>query len=83
MANILPMEKQIRIIGALAEGNSIRSIERQTMTNRLYAWGYKESDDGPQMKAATVLAVHPINTPQKAVQAFIASQYREQANDAN
>jgi len=34
MANILPMEKQIRIISALAEGNSIRSIERQTGVHR-------------------------------------------------
>lgn len=34
MANILPMEKQITVIGALAEGNSIRSIERMTGVNR-------------------------------------------------
>jgi hypothetical protein len=51
--------------------------------DKLYAWGYKESDDSPQLKAATVLGVHPITTPRKAVQAFIASQYREQENDAN
>jgi len=30
MANILPLEKQIRVISALAEGQSIRAIERQT-----------------------------------------------------
>src|SRR5438046_1435290 len=30
MANILPIEKQITCIGALAEGASIRSIERLT-----------------------------------------------------
>lgn len=34
MANILPIEKQILVIGALAEGNSIRSIERMTGVNR-------------------------------------------------
>lgn len=34
MANILPMEKQITVIGALAEGNSIRSIERMTGIHR-------------------------------------------------
>jgi IS1 family transposase len=34
MANILPTEKQITIIGALAEGNSIRSIERMTNVHR-------------------------------------------------
>jgi hypothetical protein len=30
MANILPLEKQTMVIHALAEGNSIRSIERMT-----------------------------------------------------
>lgn len=30
MANVLPKEKQIACIGALAEGSSIRSIERLT-----------------------------------------------------
>jgi hypothetical protein len=28
MANVLPLDKQIAVIGALAEGSSIRSIER-------------------------------------------------------
>lgn len=34
MANILPREKQVTVIAALAEGNSIRSIERMTGINR-------------------------------------------------
>src|SRR5476651_295624 len=34
MANILPFEKQTMVIHALAEGNSIRSIERMTGVNR-------------------------------------------------
>lgn len=34
MANILPIEKQTAIISALAEGNSIRSIERMTGIHR-------------------------------------------------
>jgi IS1 family transposase len=34
MANILNMDKQIMIIGALAEGSSIRSIERMTGVHR-------------------------------------------------
>ena len=34
MANILPIEKQITCIGALAEGQSIRSIERLTGVNQ-------------------------------------------------
>ena len=34
MANILQKEKQIAVIAALAEGNSIRSIERMTGIHR-------------------------------------------------
>ncbi len=34
MANVLGKDKQIAIIGALAEGSSIRSIERMTGTHR-------------------------------------------------
>ena len=34
MANILNTDKQIAVIGALAEGSSIRSIERQTSIHR-------------------------------------------------
>ncbi len=34
MANILPFEKQVTVVSALAEGSSIRSIERQTGVNR-------------------------------------------------
>jgi transposase-like protein len=34
MANVLSREKKITVIGALAEGASIRSIERQTGVNR-------------------------------------------------
>ena len=33
MANVLGKDKQIAIIGALAEGSSIRSIERMTGTS--------------------------------------------------
>src|ERR1044072_7602636 len=34
MANVLPREKQIAVIAALAEGSSIRVIERITGINR-------------------------------------------------
>lgn len=34
MANVLPLDKQIAVIGALAEGSSIRSIERLTGIHR-------------------------------------------------
>lgn len=36
-----------------------------------YAWGFE--DDTGEMKAATVLALRPIQNAQRAVQAFIAS----------
>ena len=34
MANVLKKEKQVAVIAALAEGNSIRSIERMTDVHR-------------------------------------------------
>lgn len=34
MANTLPKDKQIQVTAALAEGNSIRSIERMTGIHR-------------------------------------------------
>src|SRR5713101_6757450 len=34
MANVLPKEKQVAVVAALAEGSSIRSIERMTGINR-------------------------------------------------
>jgi len=34
MANILPLEKQVAVVSALAEGNAIRSIERMTGIHR-------------------------------------------------
>jgi hypothetical protein len=53
-------------------------------TETLYAWGYSENDDERELKAVTVLAIPPITTPRRAVQAYIASQYRkEQSNDAS
>jgi hypothetical protein len=52
--------------------------------DRLYAWGVRESDERPDWKAITVLDIPPLTTPRKAVQAYIASEYRkEQSNDAN
>lgn len=34
MANVLPKDKQIQVIAALAEGSSIRAIERMTGIHR-------------------------------------------------
>lgn len=52
-------------------------------TDKLYAWGYSESDDKPDMKAVTVLAIPPITSPRKAVQAYIANQYRKEQKHEN
>jgi hypothetical protein len=47
---------------------------------KLFAWAYPESPDKPDLKAVTVLAVPPVTTPRKAVQAFIARRYRKDAD---
>jgi hypothetical protein len=59
-------------------------VSKHPKTETIYAWGYKESDDRPDMKAITVLGLPPVTSPQKAVQVFIASQSRkEQSNHEN
>ncbi|HEY0264455.1 MAG TPA: hypothetical protein VGC07_08015 [Granulicella sp.] len=47
MANVLNTDKQIAIIGALAEGNSIRSIERMTSVHRdtIMRWAFVSGRD--------------------------------------
>jgi len=62
----------------------IFALPEHPKAEQLFAWGYKERDDKPDLKAVTVLSVPPITTPRKAVQAYIASEYRkEQPKDAN
>jgi hypothetical protein len=46
--------------------------------DKLYAWGYTEDGTEQNLKAATVLALPPIDTPRRAVQAYIVNQYREE-----
>ena len=53
-------------------------VPEHPKADKIYAWGYSESDDKPDMKAVTVLAMPPINNPRKAVQAYVASQYRKE-----
>ncbi len=45
MANVLSREKQIAVIGALAEGSSIRSIERLTGVTRIATEPYTRLHD--------------------------------------
>ena len=89
MANILPKDKQIAAIAALAEGNSIRSIERMTGVHRDtimrlgvrvgqgYAWGFQ--DDAGHWQYVAVLKVPPVDTPQDAVRAYIISRQQRSA----
>ena len=67
MANVLSKDKQISVIGALAEGSSIRSIERIT-----------GETDNPQkpVRHVTVLHLHPIKSAQDAVRAAILQEAR-------
>jgi hypothetical protein len=46
-------------------------------TETCFAWGYREANDRPELKAITVLGIPPIATPQKAVQAYVASLVRK------
>ena len=68
MANVLSKDKQISVIGALAEGSSIRSIERIT-----------GETDNPQkpVRHVTVLHLHPIKSAQDAVRAVILQDARK------
>lgn len=59
-------------------------VSQHPKTETIYAWGYRESDDRPDMKAITVLGLPPATSPQRAVQVFIASQsIKEQSNHDN
>ena len=59
-------------------------VPEHPQAERLYAWGVRERDDTPDLKAITVLEVSPITTTRKAVPAYIASVYRrEQQKNAN
>jgi hypothetical protein len=52
-------------------------VPEHPSADKLFAWGFHENDETPDMKAVTVLAVHPITTPQRAVQAYIANEVRK------
>jgi len=49
-------------------------------TDRVYAWSHDTDDPENPRRHVTVLHLPPAITPRKAVQASIASDYREQAN---
>jgi len=94
MANVLYTDKQIAVIGALAEGSSIRSIERiktvwdgvvevfdligHPKTHRAYAWTHQTDKPG-DVRYITVLHVPPAISPETAVRAAIIQEYRNNA----
>lgn len=47
---------------------------------RAYGWGHVNGEDDQARRYVTVLHLPPVDSPRKAVQASIASDYREQAN---
>ena len=94
MTNVLNTDKQIAVIGALAEGSSIRSIERITGVCRdtIMRLGVKvgkgcaalmdakmQTDEPGDVKRVTVLHVPPVISPQTAVRAAIIREYRNNA----
>lgn len=89
MANVLNTDKQIMIVGALAEGSSIRSIERTTGVHRdtIMRLGVRVGQgctalmngkirDLPCTRLETVLRVGPITSAVHAVRAAIIQEFR-------
>jgi hypothetical protein len=70
MANILNTDEQIAIIPTLAEGSSIRSIERITGVHR----------DTIMRLGVTVLHIPPAVSPETAVRLAIAQELRANAD---
>lgn len=96
MANVLPRDKQIAIIGALAEGSSIRSIERITgvhrdtimrlgvhpKASRVYAWAHETDDPDRPIRHVTVLHLGPVDSALKAVRASILQEHNVAAEES-
>jgi uncharacterized protein YerC len=77
MANVLSTDKQIAVIGALAEGSSIRSIERMTGVHRdtIMRLGVRVGHGCAGLLDAK-MRVHPIKSAQDAVRAAILQEAR-------
>ena len=78
MANVLNTDKQIAIIGALAEGSSIRSIERITGVHRdtIMRLGVKVGQGCATLLDVAVPHAHPVKSAEDAVRAFIIQESR-------
>lgn len=85
MANVLNTDKQIAIIAALAEGSSIRSIERMAGIHRdtIYAWTHATDDPDIPKRSVTVLHVPPAISPITAVRVAIMQELKEMRVNAD
>ena len=72
MANVLDTDKQIAVIGALAEAHP--------KANTAYAWLHDTGDPSKPTKHVTVLHVTPVVSPLTAVRAFIVQEFRSNAD---
>ncbi len=73
MASVLSTEKQAAIISLLAEGSSIRSVERVTGVHRdtIMRLGVRVGK-----RHVTVLHVEPVTSAAMAVRAAIVQEFR-------
>src|SRR5437016_1645651 len=63
------------------QGNvEIFKIRGSPLTDKCYAWGFK--DDEGTMQAVAVLSVSPLDTPLNAVRGYIASEAHNAKNKA-
>jgi|SRR5689334_15269962 len=78
MANILPMEKQITAISALAEGMSIRAIERMTSIHRdtIMRLGIRVGEGCQQMMDATMRNLDCANIQIDEIWGFIGKKQK-------
>lgn len=82
MANILPLEKQILVISALAEGSSIRSIERMTGVNRntIMSLGLRVGKACEKMMDEKLRGLDSTNVQVDEIWGFIGKKKRNATN---
>lgn len=80
MANNLPIEKKVTAVSMLAEGTSIRSIERITGIHRdtvmRLGVSHREGKDDSGERFVAVLEIPPIVSPEAAVRAQIVKDVK-------
>jgi hypothetical protein len=86
MANVLDSKKQVAIIGALAEGSSIRSIERMTGVHRdtIMRLGVRVGHGCAELLDSKMRDLHcqTLQFDELAVRAAIVQEFRNNAEAA-